>query len=119
MINQASIVNINMANVTKLNTTNYIMWSQQVHALLDGYGLAKHLDLSAQIHEPQITVNNNLVINPAFEPWTRQDRLIYSALIGAITLSVQPIVSRAETAADVWATLAHTYAKPSHGHINS
>ncbi|KAL1203367.1 Retrovirus-related Pol polyprotein from transposon RE1 [Cardamine amara subsp. amara] len=114
---QTSIVNVNMANVTKLNSSNYIMWSRQVHALLDGYGLAKHLDSSATIPDLQITVNDIAAPNPAFEAWNRQDRLIYSALIGAISLSVQSVVTRADTAADVWVTLAHTYAKPSRGHI--
>ena len=35
-----TITNVNMTNVTKLNSTNYIMWSRQVHALFDGYDLA-------------------------------------------------------------------------------
>ncbi|XP_020874752.1 uncharacterized protein LOC110226675 isoform X2 [Arabidopsis lyrata subsp. lyrata] len=116
-LNATSIVNINMANVTKLTTSNYIMWSRQVHAILDGYGLAKHLDALANVPDKEITVNAVTSPNPAFEAWTRQNRLVYSALIGALSLSVQSTVSRANTAADVWNTLASTYAKPSRGHI--
>ena len=48
-----------------------------------------------------------------------KDRLIYSALLGAITLPIQPLVSRALTAAQVWETIASTYAKPSRAHINN
>ena len=32
--------NVNTSNVTKLTSTNYLMWSLQIHALLDGYDLA-------------------------------------------------------------------------------
>lgn len=46
-----------------------------------------------------------------------QDRLIYSALLGAISVSVQPLVSRANTTVEVWQQLAMTYAKPCRGHI--
>lgn len=48
-----------------------------------------------------------------------KDRLIYSALLGAITLPIQPLVSRALTAAQVWETIASTYAKPSRAHIKN
>lgn len=36
--------NVNTFNVTKLTSTNYFMWSLQIHALLDGYDLAGFLD---------------------------------------------------------------------------
>lgn len=55
--------------------------------------------------------------NPAYKIWKRQDKLIYSALIGAISVSVQPLLSRATTAADVWSTLMNTYANPSRSHV--
>ena len=49
--------------------------------------------------------------------WKRQDRLIYNALLGAITTSLQPLTSTANTAAEIWTTLNMTYAKPSRAHI--
>lgn len=113
ILTPTNLININMSNVTKLTAGNYLMWSLQVHALLDGYALAKYLDGAATIPDPEITVGTVRTPNPAFEFWTRQDRLIYSGLIGAITVSVQPLVSRANTSADVWITLVKTYAKPS------
>lgn len=46
------------------------------------------------------------------------DRLIYSSLLGAITTTLQPLLSTATTSAEIWETLNSTYAKPSRGHIN-
>lgn len=114
-----NLFNINMSNVSKLSATNYLMWSLQVHALVDGYGLVGHLDGSMVVPSPAITVDGEVTSNPEHTIWKRQDRLIYSALLGAITLPIQPLVSRATTAAQVWETLASTYAKPSRAHIKN
>ena len=93
------------------------MWSLQVHALLDGYALASHLDAVPDIPAATITDSDTINPNPEFVRWTRQDKLIYSALHGAITTSIQPMVSRTTTASQIWEKLADTYAKPSRGHI--
>ena len=115
--NTPGLLTINMANVTKLTSDNYLMWSIQTQALLDGYGLAGHIDGSRPIPPPQVTVNEVTTENQDYVLWKRQDRLIFSALIGAITTNLQPIVSRAVTAFEIWTKLANTYAKPSRGHI--
>lgn len=112
-----TLFNVNMSNVTKLTPTNYMMRSLQVHALLDGYDLSSHLD-GSQSPPPATTVTDNVEsANPAHTLWKHQDRLIFSGLIGAISIDVQPIVSNSKTAANIWKTLANTYAKPSRGHI--
>lgn len=106
-----------MNNVSKLTATNYLMWSRQVRALLDGYGLGGHLDGSMIVPAETLNVDGEIFVNPAYTIWKRQDQLIYSALIGALSVKVQPIVSRSTTASHVWNTLSSTYAKPSRGHI--
>ena len=118
-VNSQTILNINISNVSKLSATNYLMWSLQVHALIDGYGLIGHLDKSSVIPSPMLTINCETTVNPDHTVWNRQDRLIYSALLGAITLPIQPLVSKAETAAQIWETLASTYSKPSRAHIKN
>ncbi|CAB80958.1 retrotransposon like protein [Arabidopsis thaliana] len=112
-----TIFNINTSNVTKLTSNNYLMWSLQIHALLDGYELAGHLDGSIETPAPTLTTNNVVSANPQYTLWKRQDRLIFSALIGAISPPVQPLVSRATKASQIWKTLTNTYAKSSYDHI--
>ena len=116
-LNSSALLNINMTNIVKLTATNYLVWSRQVHALLDGYELASHLDESTPQPEPTITVDDVTSPNPAFTLWKRQDKLIFSALLGALSPTIQPLVSLAATSASVWLTLASTYAKPTRGHI--
>lgn len=55
--NQKSLLNINMSNITKLTSTNYFMWSTQVHALFDGYELADYLDGSKPPPSTTVVVN--------------------------------------------------------------
>lgn len=47
----------------------------------------------------------------------RQDKLIFGALVGSLTPPPVPIIQQAPTSRDAWTTLAHTYARPSRGHI--
>lgn len=117
IINNQTLFSVSMANVSKLTPTNYLMWSLQVHDLLDGHALAGYLDGFTAIPSETITLNTQVSVNPAFTTWKRQDKLIYNALLGAISLNIQPIVSRATTSVEIWNTLAMTYAKSSRGHI--
>ncbi|CAA7033437.1 unnamed protein product [Microthlaspi erraticum] len=112
-----SLHNVNMTNVTKLTASNFLMWSRQVHALLDGYDLAGYVDGSMEIPPSTLTANDVTTVNPAYTLWKRQDKLIYSALLGAIMVSIQPILSTTTTSAQIWDTLSATYAKPSRGHV--
>ncbi|CAA7050341.1 unnamed protein product [Microthlaspi erraticum] len=112
-----ALVHVNMTNVTKLTASNFLMWSRQVHALFDGYELFGYLDGSTEIPSPTLTADNIVSVNPNYTVWKRQDRLIYSALLGAITPSVQSLLSTTTTAAEIWTTLSSTYAKPSRGHF--
>ncbi|CAA7017749.1 unnamed protein product [Microthlaspi erraticum] len=114
---QTTLIYVNMSSVTKLTNVNYLMWSKQVRALLEGHELQSFLEESADTPSATITVNDVSSPNPAFAPWRRQDRLLYSALIGAISLPVQSVVSSATTTAEVWSLLATTFGNPTRGHI--
>ena len=93
------------------------MWSRQVHALLDGYDLSSFIDGSKPIPPAITTIDGKETPNPEFLLHNRQDKLIYSAILGAISQSIQPLLSKANTSAEIWTILASTYAKPSRGHI--
>lgn len=112
-----NLLNVNMNNVTKLTASNFLMWSRQVHVLLDGYDLAGYIDGSTVAPPLTIDVEGVLSPNPAFTRWKRQDKLLYSSLLGAITVTVHPILSTTTTSAQIWETLSATYAKPSRAHI--
>ena len=65
----SSILDINMTNVTKLTASNFLMWSRQVHALLDGYDLTGYLDGSFVVPCATITTDDGVAPNPAYNLW--------------------------------------------------
>lgn len=115
--NTPILLNVNMSNVTKLTAINFLMWSRQVHALLDGYDLGGYVDGSVAVPSPTVTIDGVVVANTAYTLWKRQDKLIYSVLLGAISTSIQPLLSKTTTAMEIWTTLSSTYDKPSRGHM--
>ena len=112
-----TLLSVNMANITKLTNNNYIMWSRQIKALLEGHELHGFIDKTATVPEATIVVDGQTIPNPDFPPWRRQDRLLYSALIGALTLPLQSVVTSATTTCEVWDLLTMTFGTPSRGHI--
>lgn len=79
-VNTTTIFSGNMSNIQKLTTSNYLMWSIQVHALLYGYNLAGYLDGSTPSPTSTIVTSDITTVNPAFTQWDRQDKLILSGL---------------------------------------
>ncbi|XP_010424869.1 PREDICTED: uncharacterized protein LOC104710033 [Camelina sativa] len=88
------LLNINMMNVTKLTSTNYITWILQVHSLLDGYDLAGYIDGSKIPPDQTLTSTDPPTPNPAYSTWRRQDKLIYSGLLGTLSSALQPMIKQ-------------------------
>ncbi|CAA7046960.1 unnamed protein product [Microthlaspi erraticum] len=65
------ILYMNMTNVTKLTATNFLMWSRQVHALLDGYDLAGYVDGTVIVPPPTVTTADVVTPNPDYPIWKR------------------------------------------------
>ena len=116
-IDSVKLLNVNMTNVTKLTASNFLMWSRQVQALLNGYGLAGYITGDTPIPTPTIMTAEVVTVNPEYTSHQRQDQLIYSALLGAISANIQPILATTATSAEIWAKLSATYSKPTRGHI--
>ncbi|RVW24244.1 Retrovirus-related Pol polyprotein from transposon RE1 [Vitis vinifera] len=114
---QHPLLTINLSNITKLSSTNYLTWSLQIQYLLEGYDLHHFIDDTHTPPPPTITITGVASPNPAYTICKRQDHLIFSALLGDISISLQPLIAHTTTFLDAWQTLANTYDKPSRGHI--
>lgn len=83
---QSTLFSVNMSSITKLTNLNYLMWSRQVRALLEGHELQHFIEVSNAAPSPTILIEGVSAPNPAYAPWRRQDRLLYNSLIRAISL---------------------------------
>ena len=111
------LISINLGNVIKLHSSNYISWKLQLLSILTGYNLEGYVDGTSICPIETITVNDVASPNPAYQSWMRQDKLLFGALIGTLTTTVIPLITRATTTKEAWDTLASVYAKPSRGHV--
>lgn len=64
------------------------MWRSQMRALLEGHELHHFIDASANTPAPTVVIDGVSASNPLYAPWRCQDRLLYSAMIGALSQSV-------------------------------
>ncbi|XP_010480716.1 PREDICTED: uncharacterized protein LOC104759500 [Camelina sativa] len=113
-----TLISLNMANITKLTPNNFITWRLQVQSLLEAHDL--HVFITNEDNTPAATITTATAENqpnPHLAAWKRQDKLLFSAVLGSLSLSVQPIVARTTTTRDLWQTLSSTYGKSSRGHI--
>lgn len=85
----ATLISINMSNITKLTHLNYIMWSRQIRALLEGHEL--HQFLEAPAPPPTIVVDGDDSPNPDLAPWRRHvltlvavKRVVFKATVSSI-----------------------------------
>ncbi|KAL0759898.1 hypothetical protein Bca101_076048 [Brassica carinata] len=113
----STLLTVNMSSTTKLTNTNYLMWSKQICALLEGLELHGFLDATTAVPPNATNAEVQNAANPAYAPWRRQDRLLYSSLIGTISAPLQPLVSSATTTAGIWSLLSQTLGNPTRGHI--
>ena len=96
-----TLLNVNMTNVAKLTGSNFLMWSRQVLAVLDCYDLAGYIEGSIVVPPQTTMTDDEITTNPSYTLWKRQNCLIFSALLGAITSTIQLILSTATTAAEI------------------
>lgn len=99
---QHPIFNINMNAVTRLTEIQlHHMESPSYSVSWRAQSPAIHYR-TAEIPQPTLQVNNNTVTNPAYTAWCRQDKLIFAALLGSISLSLQPMISTATSSLEAW-----------------
>ncbi|PWA64296.1 gag-polypeptide of LTR copia-type [Artemisia annua] len=99
----------------KLTSTNFPVWRKQVLSTLIGLDLDQYVD--GKTKPPPKTLEGKE--NPAYNLWYRQDQILLGALLGSCSDTIQPIVSSAETAHQVFKCLTDSYASVSRSRIIS
>ena len=94
------LLTINLSNITKLSSTNYLTWSLQIQSLLEGYDLHHFIDDTHTPPPPTATITGVASPNPTYTTWKHKDCPIFSALLGAISVSLQSLIARTTTSLD-------------------
>ena len=101
---------------TMLSQNNFAVWRTQIMSVLTGLGLLGYIDGTVSAPSQFLTADKP---NPAFITWNRQDKYILGALLGSYHETIQPLISTANTAKQMWDQLVTLFANKSRSRIMS
>lgn len=105
---------------TKLTTHNYPVWRKQVESTLISLEFEDFIIGASNQPPKQINDKDGKPVNnPAYLPWYRKDQMIFSAILGSCSDSIQPLISSASTAREAWNRLHSSFASSSRSRIIS
>lgn len=86
----------------KLDRNNYLTWKSQIEPIVDGFDLTAHLDENFTAPAQKISVSDQLIDNPAFHRWRKQDRLLLGWLRSTISGTILSQYMACQTASSLW-----------------
>ncbi|KAK6120608.1 hypothetical protein DH2020_045641 [Rehmannia glutinosa] len=97
----------------KLNESNHLVWKQQIWAAIRGYGLEGYLTGLCPMPDeftPCASATEAPKTNPSYLQWNRQDQLLASWLLSALSESILITTVGLNTSKEIWDCLKTTFA---------
>lgn len=101
------------------SSTNFSTWKAQIEMLLHGHDLFGFLDGSKPAPTATLTANEQQTVNPAYQLWFRQDKLIHNAILASVDPTLTSMVVHAPNASEDWKSLHLTFANKSQTRVFS
>ncbi|KAI5315320.1 hypothetical protein L3X38_044496 [Prunus dulcis] len=97
----------------KLDGTNYPLWLAQVIPVLKSRNLMGHVDGTKPCPAYLLTDGKGKTVNPAFDAWIKEDRMIQSWINGSLTAAVSSMVVPSACSRSIWLSLEKRYGSQS------
>jgi uncharacterized membrane protein YgcG len=104
----------------KLDQENYLLWKAQALPALYGndlFGFVDGTNAAPPKRIPAAVGSSDLIDNPEYATWRKQDQQVLSGLLTTITPAVLGHVQLLKTSAQVWEALDRTFASRSKARI--
>ncbi|GMI63995.1 hypothetical protein like AT1G21280 [Hibiscus trionum] len=96
-------------DTVKLSENNYVLWKHQVLLVVERYGMMSFLS-DHKVSKKTITGDSgNVMANPIFLAYLKQDKLLASWLLSTIRPDVLPHLTGLTTAQEIWNALARRF----------
>jgi len=117
--NLIALQNVHHYISEKLNQDNYILWRFLMVPFLEGQNLFSYVD-GTHPRPPQLLpdpTSGLLLSNAEYQSWYHQDKMIFNAIISALSVEALPHVIGLSTSRDVWLTLETMFSTQSQSRI--
>ena len=119
MATSSAIISINHQVSEKLTRENFLLWRAQVLPRLKGAQLFGFLDGTTTAPARTITVESQVVANPAFALWEAQDQEILGYLLNSLSKEVLIQVAALTSSKAVWDAIGSMFTSTSRSRINN
>jgi gag-polypeptide of LTR copia-type len=99
-----TIVHVNVPISTKLTDSNFLSWKNQIQLIVEGHDLESYLYNPPPNHT-STNVNGEMILNPIFLSWKRQDKLLNAWIRSSLSDSILAQVMSSPTCRDLWQAL--------------
>lgn len=113
----SGVISFSHSISVKLDTTNFLLWHQQIESAIFGYQLDKFIELEPSIPPKFLSSSDALSgkINEAFINCSRQDRLHLSWILSSISESILGEAVGYKTSSEAWHTIINHFASQTRG----
>lgn len=93
----------------RLNSTNYLLWRNQIRPVLAYQNLLNHVEFLPEITHPEITVNDKKSPNPDYVTWVQNDQRAVIIIQASLSEEASAEVVGLSTAKQIWDSLESAY----------
>ena len=106
--------------IVKLDSSNYIVWMQQISMVLETYSMFELLDEVPLVPEKflkDLSGTITSVLNPDYLIWKSKKKALLTFISSTLTPSVLAMIVRCSSAQEVWKVLENRFSSISRSHV--